>query len=250
VWVTTTAAPTPFEVLNDSIRKYEALRLKYIEAYIDCMLVNERKDMIETLLSWTTTCDQDLAGYYEASAGLRGGDPGKHNKQSLLLGNGFIATVKRKASNALAEMILQDLTFMKKNGVNNDAKMKLNDHLKLAYTLFLRFNSSCKEIADFVTSNKQLAEAEALGKCYLTIQAGYRISSINFNDMDSEFLCSVLEGATSKAKTMIQVTKAATSRKKKEKNRSPRRSSPPVIVPEVVTVVADLGNVVADLDRT
>jgi hypothetical protein len=58
--------------------------------------------------------------------------------------------------------------------------------------------------------------------------------------MDSEFLCSVLEGATSKAKTMIQVTKAATSRKKKEKNRSPRRSSPPVIVPEVVTVVADL----------
>jgi hypothetical protein len=214
------------------------------------MLVNERKDMIETLLSWTITCDQDLAGYYEASAGLRGGDPGKHNKQSLLLGNGFIANVKRKASNALAEMILQDLTFMKKkNGVNNDAKMKLNDHLKLAYTLFLRFNSSCKEIADFVTSNKPLAEAEALGKCYLTIQAGYRISSIDFNDMDSEFLCSVLEGATSKAKTMIQVTKAATLRKKKEKNRSPRRSSPPVIVPEVVTAVADLDNVVADLEE-
>lgn len=239
MWVTTTAAPTPFEVLNDSIRKYEALRLKYIEAYIDCMRVNEQKDMIETLLSWTTTSDQDLAGYYEASAVLCGGDPGKHNKQSLLLGNGFIANVKRKASNALAEIILQDLAFMKKNGVNNDAKTKLNDHLKLAYKLFLRFNSSCKEVADFVTSNKTLAEAEALGKCYLTIQAGYRISSINFNDMDNEFLCSVLEGATSKAKTMIQATKSATSRKIKEKTRSPRRSSPQTIVPEMV----------ADLDK-
>lgn len=233
MWVTTTAAPTPFEVLNDSIRKYEALRLKYIEAYIDCMRVNERKDMIETLLTWTTTSDQDLASYYEASAVLRGGDPGKHNKQSLLLDNGFIANVKRKASNALAEIILQDLAFMKKNGVNNDAKTKLNDHLKLAYTLFLRFNSSCKEVADFATSNKMLAEAEALGKCYLAIQAGYRISSINFNDMDSEFLCSVLEGAISKAKTMIQATKA-TSRKMKEKNRSPRRSSPQTIVPEML----------------
>lgn len=44
-------------------------------AYIDCMRVSERKDKIETLLNWTMTSNQDMAGFYEASALLRGGNP-------------------------------------------------------------------------------------------------------------------------------------------------------------------------------
>jgi hypothetical protein len=216
--VTTSPAPSPFEVLNDSIRKYDALRFKYIEAYIECMRLSEQKDRIEILLNWAATSNQDLAGYYEASAALRGGDPGKHTKQSLLSGNGFIAKVKRNASNALAEIILQDLAHMKKNGIDNDGKVKLTAHFKLAYTLFLRLNSSCKEVAEFIRSHKLLAEAEALCKCYLSIQAGYRMSSIDFNDMDSETLCSILEGATSKAKAIMHEIKAASSKKEKEKN--------------------------------
>jgi hypothetical protein len=184
------------------------------------MRVNERKDRIEILLNCATTSNQDLAGFYEASAALRGGDPGKHAKQSLLSGNGFIAKVKRNASNAISEIILRDLAHMKKNGIDNDGKMKLNAHFKLAYTLFLRLNSSFKEVVEFTRTNKLLAEVEALGKCYLAIQAGYRMSSVDFNGMDSETLCSILEGATSKAKAMMHEMRAASSKKEKEKNQT------------------------------
>lgn len=217
--MTTSAAPAPFEVLNDSLRKYDSLRMKNIMAYIDCMRVSERKDKIETLLNWTMTSNQDMAGFYEASALLRGGNPGKHAKQSLLKGSGkgFINSVKLDATNALAGMILKDLAVMKKNGVDNQGKLKLADHFKLAHTLFLRLNSSCKEVVEFTKSKRPLAEAEAFCKCYLSIQAGYRISSINFRDMDSETLCSILEGAVSKAKAMMQEAKAS-SKEKKEKD--------------------------------
>ena len=218
--MTTSAAPSPFEVLNDSVRKYDALRFKYIEAYIDCMRVNERKDRIEIMLNCATTSNQDLAGFYEASAALRGGDPCKHAKQSLISGNGFIAKVKRNASNAISEIILRDLAHMKKNGIDNDGKIKLTAHFKLAYNLFLRINSSCKEVAEFIRTNQLLAEVEALGKCYLAIQAGYRMSSIDFNEMDSGTLCSILEGATSKAKAMMHEMKAASSKKEKLKNQT------------------------------
>ncbi len=212
--MTTSAAPSPFEVLNDSIRKYDALRLKYIDAYLDCMRLSERKDRIEIVLNWTTTSNQDLAGFYEASAALRGGDPGKHIKQSLLSGNGFIANVKRNTSQALAEIVLRDLAHMKKNGIDDNGKMKLTAHFKLAHNLFQRLNSSCKEVVEFIRTVKPLPEAEALGKCYLSIQAGYRISAIDFSDMESETLCSILERATSTAKSMMHERKAISPKKR------------------------------------
>mmetsp|Transcript_13222 Transcript_13222/g.23958 ORF Transcript_13222/g.23958 Transcript_13222/m.23958 type:complete len:228 (-) Transcript_13222:33-716(-) len=204
VWVTTSARPPPFEVLNDSLRKYDALRLKYIRAYIDCMRVCERRDKIETLLKCTATSNQDLPGFYEASASLRGGDPGKHVKQSLLRGSGrsFMTKVKRNAISAIAEMILKELADLKNNGVDNEGKMKLTHHFKLSYKLFRRLNSPCKDVVEFTRSNKPLVEVEAFCKCYLSIQAGYRISSINFDGMDIDTLCSILEGAVSKAKDL------------------------------------------------
>lgn len=118
--MTTSTAPTPFEVLNDSLRKYDALRLKYVRAYIDSMRLCGHRDKIETLLNWSATTNQDLPSFYEASAHLSGGDPGKHTKQSLLCGsgNGFITQVKRSATSALAEIILKDLDDMKRSGVD------------------------------------------------------------------------------------------------------------------------------------
>ena len=219
VWVTTSASPSPFELLNDSLRKYDALRLKYIKAYVDCMSGNERgTEKIETLLNWTTTSNQDLAGFYVASALCRGGDPGKHIKQSLLMGNGFMTTVKRTCSGALAKMILGDLSVMKKkNAIDKDDKAKLTAHLKVAYKLYLCLNASGKEVAEFIKSKGPVTEVEAFCKCYLSIQAGYRISSINVNGIDSDTLCSILGGAASKGKLMMQEAKVATTKKEKEK---------------------------------
>mmetsp|Transcript_27093 Transcript_27093/g.46183 ORF Transcript_27093/g.46183 Transcript_27093/m.46183 type:complete len:472 (-) Transcript_27093:430-1845(-) len=211
VWVTTSTAPPPFEVLNDSLRKYDALRLKYISAFIDCMRVCGQNGKIETLLNCAITSSQDLPGFYEASASLRGGDPGKHARHSLLRGsgNGFITKVKRNAISAIGEMILKDLAVMKKNGVDNEGKMKLTHHFKSAYKLFRRLNTPCREVAEFIRSTGPLCEVQAFCKCYLSIQAGYRISAIHFDGMDTESLCSILEGAVSKAKSMVQEAKDA-----------------------------------------
>lgn len=205
VWVTTSSTPPPFEVLNDSVRKYDALRLKYINAYIDSMLICNRKDKVETLLTWATTSQQDLPSFYEASAAFRGGDPGKHTKQSLLQGLGFISIVKRRANNALAEMILNDLAKMKMNGVENEGKKLLTKNFKLSYTLFQRLNTSCEDVVRFMQSTRPVLEVAALCKCYVSVQAGYRINdSINFDDMDESSLCSLLKAALSNAKDKFQ----------------------------------------------
>lgn len=216
MWVTTSAAPSPFEVINDSFRKYDALRMKYIIAFVECMRVTKRIDNIETLLTLTSSSEQDLPGFYESSASLRGLDPGKHTKQSYLSTRGFIAQVKRIASDALAKIILSDLADMKRFGIGNDWKKKLNSHFQLSHRLFLLLNSSCKQVAEFARSNNRLAVVDAFGKCFLAIQAGYRISSIDFEEIDTETMCSILESASAKAKTMMQEAKTISSKKDKE----------------------------------
>jgi len=164
------------------------------------------------------TSNQDLAGFYIASALLRGGDPGKHAKQSRLTSDGFIAKVKHACSSATTEMILRDLAVWKrKNGIDNDEKKKLTAHFKLAYKLHLNLNASSKEVAEHVSNkNCPLAEVEAFCKCYLSIQSGYRISSINLSGMDGTALCSILEGALAKGKQMMQEAKVKVSRKKEK----------------------------------
>ena len=180
------------------------------------------KDKIEALLNWTATSGQDLASFYSASAALKGGDPGMHSKQSLLVGpyKGFIPSVKHHSIRALAEMILKDLAALKKNGVDNEGKLKLTKLFKLASSLFLRLNAPCNEVAEYRQSNKQsnkLDIVDAFCRCYLSIQSGYRISSIQFDEMEGTTLCSILEGAKSKAKTLAQEAKA-TSKKEKTKD--------------------------------
>jgi len=205
VWVTTSTTPPPFEVLNDSVRKYDTLRLKYIKAYIDNMVICSRKDKIDSLLSWAMSSSQDLPSFYESSALVKGGDPGRHSKQALLQGSGFISIVKRYANNALANIILSDLAVMKKNGVELEGEKLLTKDFKLAFILFQRLNSSCEDVVKFMRDRYQIREVAALCKCYISIAAGYRINeSINIGEMDNNTLCSLLNAATLKAKQMFQ----------------------------------------------
>lgn len=225
VWVTTSAAPPPFEVLNDSHRKYDALRLKYIQAFIDCMKLCERKDKIEELLTNSTAGNWDLPGFYEASASLQGGEIGKHFKYPLLAGSGrgFLTKVKRAAISALGEMILRDLAALKQKGVDNEGKVKLIQLFKLSYSLFRRMNTSSKDIVEYTTKWGPLQVVNALGKCYMSIQSGYRISNTSFDEMDSDTLCSIIEGAVAKAKEMILDAKD-TAKKSKDTEATPNIS--------------------------
>jgi hypothetical protein len=190
--------------LNDSVRKYDYLRLKYVKAFIDCMMTCRQKDKIENLLTNAMNSPQDLAGFYKASAAVRGGDPGRQNKQSLLHASGFIAEVKLTASRALAELILEDLMDLKRNGVDEGGKQLLEKDFKLANTLFLRLNSPPNEIVQYMRAHGSIIQVVVLCKCHISIQAGYRINdSINFDDMDGETLLLFVEQALQRAKEMF-----------------------------------------------
>ena len=205
VWVTTSSTPPPFEVLNDSIRKYDYLRLKYIEAYIDCMKKCKKLDKIETLLNHTATCAQDLAGFYQASAAVRFGDPGRHTKQSLLNASGFLAKVKRSANDALTELVLGDLAHLKRNGSDEERKTFLDVGFRMANSLFLQLNSSPENTVQImISSKKPILQVIALCKCFISIQAGYRVNdSINFEELDYDTLLTFVEQALQKAKEMF-----------------------------------------------
>lgn len=205
VWVTTSAAPPPFEVLNDPVRKYDALRLKYIRAYIDTMVLCKQRDKIETFLSWAASSSQDLPGFYEATAmKFQGGNAGL----SLLSGSGLFKKVQRASTAALAKMILQDLTAIKQDGTNENARKLLKDDFKLSQKLFLRLHSTPEEILRAANSNKPLDEVVAFCRCYLSIQSG-RISSFNLDGTiyDAVMLSSLLEQASEKAKELFPVKK-------------------------------------------
>eukprot|EP00956_Cyclotella_meneghiniana_P018721 scaffold31421_cov43-Cyclotella_meneghiniana.AAC.2 len=204
VWVTTSSTPSPFEVLNDSVRKYDYLRLKYIRAYIDCMKHCKKMDKIEALLSSITSSAQDLAGFYKASAGMKGLDPGKHTKQTLLKAGGFLADIKWSANDALADLILADLKYLKQNGVNKNQRSLLEAGFKLSSKLFLRLNSAPREVVQHMISAGPILQVIALCKCFISIQAGYRVNdSIKFEELDNDTLLSFVEQALDRAKEMF-----------------------------------------------
>lgn len=205
VWVTTSSAPPPLEVLNDSVRKYDALRLKYIGAFIDTMVLCKRRDKIETFLSWSLSSSQDMPGFYEASAmTFKGGSAVK----SLLSGSGFLTKVQRAATSALAKMVLKDLAVMKKVGINEQARRLLKDDFKLSHNLFLRLQSTPEDILRAAHSNEPLDEVVAFCRCYLSIQSGRINDSVNMDgSIDNAMLSSLLEGASAKAKEMFPTKK-------------------------------------------
>lgn len=204
VWVTTSTTPPPFEVINDSVRKYDYLRLKYIKSYIDCMKRTKQMNKIETLLNYTTNCAQDLAGFYQASAAVRGMDPGRHTKLSLLKTSGFLSEVKRSASIALSELLLGDLAYLKQHRVDINGKAALDACFKLSNSLFLRMNSPPNEAVQHMIANGSVIQVAVLCKCFISIQAGYRINdSIRLEELDKDTLLSFVEQALQKAKDMF-----------------------------------------------
>ena len=219
VWVTTSAAPPPFEVLNDSIRKYDSLRLKYIRAFIDTMVLCNRRDRIETFLSWAVSSSQDLPGFYEASAkSFKGGNAEK----SLFFSSGFLVKVIRTSTTALAKMILADLAHMKKDGINEKSRKILKEDFKLSYNIFLRLRSTPEDILRAVHMNIPLDEVVAFCRCYLSVQSGRINDSINLDsNIDGTLLSSLLEGAAEKAKQMFPMKKNKLKTQKRQAEQDP-----------------------------
>lgn len=173
VWVTTSYPPTTFETLNNTVRKYDSLRGKYISAYIDCLRLCGCRNELETLLRWISSSKRDLPSFFHATAMAGGGRPEKsHVHDSLLtknraLSSRYILTeLKRRANSAMASVLKQELS-------SKDSNIRsLENQLKLAYACFLRLNCTLKDLKktrEWKYEPEGVREAEALSLAFLRL---------------------------------------------------------------------------------
>jgi len=173
VWVATTANPSSFEVLNDAVRKYDALRFKYVDAYIDIMRVCRRRDVLKTFLGWVDASQRDLPAFYDTSAAVAGAAPDTlHSKESLLRGSGLLWTTKRRANRAIAELLHRELIELE--GTHNDSVTKRIDIFKEAYSCFLRLNSPVDDKAwkSQKVEEGAVIEVDVMCKAYQDLEGG------------------------------------------------------------------------------
>ena len=227
VWVTADGSST-FQTINNTVRKYDTLRGKYIAAYIESLRICARRKELETVLRWTSTAVRDLPAYFAASALAQGGKPQRSHMQDTLLLKGrllaphfFLTTVKRQANSALAFVVLQDLKA-------NSAKDQnfLENQLKLAYACFLRLNCDPKILSKnqawkYHRKNGAKDVVEALTAAYSQIENQRRLSGERCNWSGESQLTATLRMALQKCKEMFPtvsgkfyVTKKTTTPKK------------------------------------
>jgi len=151
VWVTSTGASSTFQTINNTVRKYDSLRGKYIGAYLDCLRLCQRKNELETFYRWTSSCRRDLPSFFSAASALvaNGGKTELPHTRDCLLVKGrslashhFLTTVKRECNSALASVILHQV---KTSEASQDSKTPEN-HLRAAYACFLRLNCEPEDL--------------------------------------------------------------------------------------------------------
>lgn len=175
---TPSTPPSPFPFLNNSIRKYDSLRGKYLSAYVDCLRLCRRKNKLETFLKWTVTCKRDLPALFRASAMLKGGKPSKpHHRDRLLSKNsclsslGFLHVVKRQTNSAIASVTIHDLSAPP-NKNDEKAQAQVLERLKTSYACFLRLNSSVRDVERsraWKFSRDSIPEVDALCRAFLAM---------------------------------------------------------------------------------
>jgi len=181
VWVTTPVNPSPFELLNNSVRKYTMLRSKYTSAFIDCICLCNRVETLSTLINWVKLCPRDLPSFYHVTANNNGGCPKNHHrKDSLLAGIGYNWSARQKANSGIAEIILKKVNFimvekLKDKGGSGDNKdlgttKQLRELLQSAYECFRCMNVSIDEVGSL---NYEMP---------IEIEALLRICQVLFND--------------------------------------------------------------------
>lgn len=206
VWVTTTYPPTPFESLNNSARKYDSLRGKYISAYIDCLRLCGNRTELETLLRWLSSSKRDLPSLYQASAKTEGGKPEKSHSHDALLKKGSVLSsfnlltgLKRQANSAMARVLTEELS-------SDDPSVKPQNHLKLAYACFLRLNCSVKELKKtraWKYDPHGVWEAEAVCRAFLKLEDRESIQ-VDPNDWSGAgHKAAVLDAALRKCKLLF-----------------------------------------------
>ena len=148
VWVTQGASEA-FEQINVSVRKYDALRGKYVAAYLETLELGRRKNDLETFWRWLSSSTRDLPSYMQITCLPT--PPGFNNRKNHMndcllvpsrpfVFHHFLADVKRRTNAAMAAVILHETQ-------NHKTNTKITDsHLKQAYSCFLRLNCDSTEL--------------------------------------------------------------------------------------------------------
>lgn len=227
----TTGNPSSFEVLNDSVRKYDNLRWKYCDAYIDIMGLCRRKDVLTTFLGWVDASQRDLPAFYDASAALGGTAPDTpHNKENILHGSGCLWSIKRRANRAIAEILIQELQELE--GDQNDAVTKRIDIFKDAYSCFLRLKAPVNDRSwkSQKIEDGAVIEVEALCKAFQDLEGDP--NSIQGQDLSSSGTYSnhsaklnLLRCAVSKCEELFPALAPTKKRAKRQSSKSTTASN-------------------------
>jgi len=177
VWVTTSVIPSPFQLLNNSTRKYDSLRGKYIAAYLETLRLCHRRSELETFIKWTSTSKRDLPSYFQASALAGGNSPAKPHTHDCLLGvplslslTGFLISVKRQTNSVFADIIIHEMSQNPKRSADNTKAME--NHLKQAYACFLRLHCKKEDLKKYRAwkyGSESVKEVDALCQAYLAL---------------------------------------------------------------------------------
>lgn len=225
VWVTTAYPPTSFETVNNSVRKYDSIRGKYIAAYIESLRLCGNRSELETLLRWISSSKRDLPSLFCTSALAGGGRPDKsHTNDSLLIKSRSLSSfhlltgLKRRANSAMAFVLKEEL-LSKESTVRYP-----ENHLRLAYACFLRLNCTVKQLKKTRAWKHEpggVSEAEALTQAYLKLGHTKNIVADPNDWSGGGQKAAVLEAALQKCKELFpSVSGAFYSKKAIQKSKS------------------------------
>lgn len=217
VWVTGDGTTSAFAAINNTVRKYDSLRGKYIAAYIDCLRLCRRRKELDTFLRWTTATPRDLPSYFAASARAEGGKPTlTHMHDALLVKSHslasfhFLTTVRREANSALANVILQDVNETSATGValkTVESAKFFDTQLKLAYACFLRLNCDPCELTKsrawkYQRKNGAKDVVEALTAAYVKVVKDHPLSGARSDWSGESQLTGIFQAALRKCKEL------------------------------------------------
>ena len=227
VWVTTPPSPSPFEYINDSSRKFDRLRWKYIGAFIDCMRLCRRRTTLENFIKWCQASSRDLPSFYDATAAEEGETPkNSHSTENLLLKHsGLIFLAMKYANAAVADVISKEVDELNTEEIDDDEwKRQITELLGEGFKCFSRLN--CPIDGNIWQSNRvkqqvyngEIKEVETLCKVFMVLNG---IGS-NSTKPSWENKMLLLYSAVKEARRLfpsMALKSVSTSQKKKRKRR-------------------------------